>query len=284
MGIFRKIRGVEAQHTIEYAVLLTLIMAGIIIAGPYVVRSWNANLKGWDDSVQDSLQDQLLEVSPAATPIQGCNPQSWNDQGCGSGTLDPCTGTTFSCSPQEMLRTRTYSPPGCQCTLPGVSTVDYLDCQTNDSNHCCTPWLPISPTIADCGANASPPCPDGEYRATHVCDSGYAETNCFPDPICVFSCTSPPFVPATVEYGSMCVGDNTGLSSDFMNSFVLDGDCTATKCETQCSVGYFALGSGAGAYCGPCGVTGIPRASCTFPRFERGGCTVGRFRACCHTP
>ena len=62
MDIFRKIKGINAQHTIEYVILLTLIMAGIIIAGPYVIRSWNANLKGWDDSVRDSLQDQLLEA------------------------------------------------------------------------------------------------------------------------------------------------------------------------------------------------------------------------------
>ena len=103
MRISWKIKGTKAQHTIEYAVLLTLIMAGIIIAGPYVTRSWNANLKGWDDSVQDSLQDQLLEVPAASVPITGCDPQAWADEGCGLGSFDPCTGAVFSCGPPEKL-------------------------------------------------------------------------------------------------------------------------------------------------------------------------------------
>jgi hypothetical protein len=41
-------------------VLSILIMAGIIIGGPYVIRSWNAQVKGWEDSVVDSMNDPLL--------------------------------------------------------------------------------------------------------------------------------------------------------------------------------------------------------------------------------
>ncbi len=51
----------NAQHTLEYMVLLILIMAGIIIGGPYVIRSWNAQMKGWEDSVRDSMTDPLRE-------------------------------------------------------------------------------------------------------------------------------------------------------------------------------------------------------------------------------
>lgn len=49
----------RGQHTLEYMILLTLIMAGIIIGGPYVIRSWNAQIKGWEDSVVDSMTDPL---------------------------------------------------------------------------------------------------------------------------------------------------------------------------------------------------------------------------------
>lgn len=52
----------NAQHTLEYMVLLILIMAGIIIGGPYAIRSWNAQMKGWEDSVVDSMDDPLMEA------------------------------------------------------------------------------------------------------------------------------------------------------------------------------------------------------------------------------
>ena len=50
----------RGQHLLEYMVLSILIMAGIIIGGPYVIRSWNAQVKGWEDSVVDSMNDPLL--------------------------------------------------------------------------------------------------------------------------------------------------------------------------------------------------------------------------------
>ena len=52
----------NAQHLLEYMVLLILIMAGIIIGGPYAIRSWNAQIKGWEDSVVDSMNDPLMEA------------------------------------------------------------------------------------------------------------------------------------------------------------------------------------------------------------------------------
>jgi len=65
----------EGQHTIEYAVLMILIMAGIITMGRYVIRSWNANLKGWEDSAIDSMEDPLIETSPP--PLPPCIPGGW---------------------------------------------------------------------------------------------------------------------------------------------------------------------------------------------------------------
>ena len=52
----------NAQHTLEYMVLLILIMAGIIIGGPYAIRSWNAQGKGWGDSARDSMTDPLINT------------------------------------------------------------------------------------------------------------------------------------------------------------------------------------------------------------------------------
>ncbi len=54
----------SGQHMLEYSILVILLVAAIIIAGPYVIRSWNAQMKGWEDSVIDSLDDPLLEEPP----------------------------------------------------------------------------------------------------------------------------------------------------------------------------------------------------------------------------
>src|SRR3989338_5072375 len=97
----------NAQHTLEYMILLTLIMAGIIIGGPYAIRSWNAQVKGWEDSVIDSMTDPLMEAPPGAVTIPGCDPNSWGDIGCNMGATDS-TGIMFNCSATEILQTRTY--------------------------------------------------------------------------------------------------------------------------------------------------------------------------------
>jgi hypothetical protein len=50
----------QGQHAMEYVILLILIMAGIIISGPYVLRSWNANLKR---AFQDLFPNQASAVA-----------------------------------------------------------------------------------------------------------------------------------------------------------------------------------------------------------------------------
>ena len=60
MHIFKKTLSLRAQHTLGYIALLTISAMAVIIIGPYVVRSWNANVKSWDDSVKDSFNDPLM--------------------------------------------------------------------------------------------------------------------------------------------------------------------------------------------------------------------------------
>jgi len=287
MRIFKKIKGTDSQHTIEYAILLTLIMAGIIISGPYVIRSWNANLKGWEDSVQDSLQDPLVGTTPP--PISGCDPQSWVDQGCNIGIFDPCTGLTFSCEPLEMLSRLPFDPAGCQCDpANGYSTSDYLQCTIDD--RCCI-YEPGA-----CGVLGG--CPDGQRYYTETCGSnapgdacGYLPpgSNIFIpggiDPLCVFNCTQdPPTLGSPPFYNGMCTDDNIGLPGDVMISFVVHGACTdPTKCEWQCGAGYYPVGVGAGAYCSTCAVPGIERTGCAGTRVDPRGCPIWQFVPCCYS-
>src|SRR3989338_7473302 len=99
----------NGQHALEYVILMTLIMAGIPIGGPYVIRSWNAQMKMWEDSVTDSMRDPLDNAPPV--PIPGCDDGTWVDVTCGVGTMDNC-GNTVSCQATEMLSTRPFNPAG----------------------------------------------------------------------------------------------------------------------------------------------------------------------------
>lgn len=75
-----KMRSKLGQHTIEYVTILTLVMVGVLIMEKYVVRSWNANLKGWEDSVHGSLEDTLPSGSIA---FAGCDLDPWVNDTCG---------------------------------------------------------------------------------------------------------------------------------------------------------------------------------------------------------
>ena len=268
MDIFRKIKGTNAQHTIEYAILLTLIMAGIIIAGPYVIRSWNANLKGWEDSVQDSLQDQHLEVPAGSIPITGCDPDpAWVDQGCNLGINDYCTATMVNCGEQEMLSTLSYSPPGCQCAIPPTPP-SWIACTVHPC--CCTPPVPTGRcgvnvtfvtglTVPDNAACPGPPpytknmidkngdgtCPDGMMEAWSACGNddptnpAHRRYGCIPDATCIFSCTGSPS--SGVGYLGLCAGDAVGLPSDVPYTYT--DVCSAAKCEILCdnSVHHYSM-------------------------------------------
>ena len=104
INLFKKLlpRTQRAQNLSEYSLLLALIMGSIIIAGPYVIRSVNANLKGWDDSIQDSVNDPLIQAPPDVVTIPGCDCSGWTAAQCGPVT----TPSGFSCPVFQLLQTR----------------------------------------------------------------------------------------------------------------------------------------------------------------------------------
>lgn len=233
----------NAQHTLEYMILLILIMAGIIIGGPYVIRSWNAQVKGWEDSVIDSMTDPLVEAPVTAVSIPGCDFVSWQNQACGLGYTSPF-GDSVNCTPQQLLQMGVFNPDGCQFNNPSTPFSNIAQCDTNDANHCCTSWVTPSgcnpddagcPLDSDCGVNVG--CPDGQYHRTHTCDTGYTETECVADPACDFTCNSTglPGPNGATGYGDLCPGSDTGLSGDTNYSYTNPGNCTGAKCQIQCS-------------------------------------------------
>ena len=282
----------NGQHTLEYMILLTLIMAGIIIGGPYVIRSWNAQMKGWEDSVIDSMTDPLAQAPPNIVPITGCDWVSWGSCGLGDccGLGYSLFGSSISCTPQQLLQRGVFNPLNCELSDSSTSPSLIARCDTNDANHCCTDWRAVTsgctvtcpgcpgascPTQADCGVNAVsitgvradglPGCEDGAYGRSHICDTGYTETECVPDPGCYFTCINPlpgldeTTSPPTLSNATFCAGDNAGLLGD--TNYVIMSACTPAKCEFVCNPTFVYNGSACVCPAGQTVVNGV--CTCT---------------------
>ena len=256
MPFFKKIKSCSGQHTVEIIVLITLIMAGILIMGPYVIRSWNANLKGWEDSAVDSVEDPFLDAPGFSMP--GCDPLDWEVVGCNLGRFQVCTGETLSCSPVEMLSIREFDPDGCQCTFPGTPpdnarcTVDPCCCTTPVPTGACGINATFINSEPSCNVQMTPKypdgtCPDGMMESWVLCgfdpDPAGRRYGCMPDAACVFECTG---VPATGPgFLGLCPGDNTRLPSDVPYTYTdncNNGTSPTRKCEVLCdnSAGYYS--------------------------------------------
>src|SRR3989344_8839817 len=59
----------KAQSIIEYTVVILLVMVGLILMRPYVIRAINAHMKTWEDNVSDSMKDSLKEAQPPSPPV-----------------------------------------------------------------------------------------------------------------------------------------------------------------------------------------------------------------------
>ena len=50
----------KGQTTIEYTTIAAIVVASILIMGPYMIRSINAFFKSLDDEVNDSFMEELF--------------------------------------------------------------------------------------------------------------------------------------------------------------------------------------------------------------------------------
>src|SRR3989338_8384688 len=293
----------RGQHSIEYIILLTLIMAGIIIMGRYVVRSWNANLEGWQDSAEDSLTDTFPESPPVTFP--GCDANDWQDAGCGGSTANICTGTDFDCDSTERLWKRPFTHDGCQCAILGAGGVptppEFLKC-TPDDNCCTAPeWTgecdgdadqppgntdPACISQMDAPKNADDTCPDGYGEAWVHCGDEAPCYGCIQDQDgpCSVSCQTPPFIGTPPHYleDGYCPGAFSFVPEGRVIRFVDFGQCSGEKCEYQCGPDFWAIGNPPNV-CASCGVLGInKKLECNPGEFDFGGCPSPAFKPCCH--
>ena len=278
--ISAKLRFQQGQHLVEYGILMTLVMIGIITMSRYVIRSWNANLKGWDDSVIDSAEDPLEHIG---FELLGCNIPDWQDVICEGSTRDECTGSPSpACPVRNMLQSRTFSPAGCECALspplPPLQCVVHSCCcdAPTVTPGACGPLATVISTdpLPDCNNVSMIPkypdgsCPPGYQEAYTLCGADTAPIKrwgCLETAECNTQCLGQP-PPRKIEYDSYCAGDDTppfGLS--VFTSYVDQNQCTAAYCEFQCAPPYVAILGGAA--CGNCEAPGATR--CNNPSYTR---------------
>ena len=58
----------RSQSTLEFIMIIILVLAGVIVMGPYVIRSVNAYMRSWEISASQSKQDLSVRIQPWELP------------------------------------------------------------------------------------------------------------------------------------------------------------------------------------------------------------------------
>lgn len=165
MKFFFKKRSPNAQATLEYSFILALVAAGIIVMGPYVIRSWNANLKSAEDSVMDSFHDPLLEnPDPGVTLPGGCDCCDLDAGACPS----LCGGNygAIKCEDYELAMIRHCTPDDSCGEDQGLDMIKCIIAPDGMSD-CCTLWEDTG-LCGDAAAGLPSPIPPNGCENDHM--------------------------------------------------------------------------------------------------------------------
>lgn len=220
----------KAQASIEYMTIAVLVVTGIVLMGPYVLRSINAHFKSMDDQVQDSFQEEMAQAPDEDFNLDGCSCSEWQQGTCGTNGCDRfATHYYKTCGPSL----------GCETQFPEVGPIS--ECRPDVS--CCTPWentgcVPISECPNPVAGTS------GALLQTRTCAPGNTDVTeqCAALASCNFICSGR--LPANTELccdpaGPDCEFDDVNLPADLPYQLVSAGGCTdATKCELQCRAGF----------------------------------------------
>jgi hypothetical protein len=119
----------RGQSIIEYTLIAVLVILGIVIMGPYVLRSVGAHFKLWDVGIQEGFQENIVQAPPSVIPpINTTCTCTDTALGCGNTLI----GT---CGPSQMMYAHNCVPQLCDskptsyCSPPVSS--------------CCTQYYPV---------------------------------------------------------------------------------------------------------------------------------------------
>ncbi len=208
----------RGQSMIEYVLIAVLVILGIVIMGPYVLRSVNAHFKLWDYSVQDSFTETLTQA-----PVNAITNISTN---CTCTTSAGSCGSSLSqCAANQREYDHTCNPQGCD-GAPASSCVNDTTCCTTYSPHGCgTVPLGQSATSTNCNY--------GYQIQSQQCGSN-TNISCVQDSICPLPACLGILSPGAIY----CPNATTLLNQNYGLTYVADSSlCSNTPpCEVYCDI------------------------------------------------
>ena len=229
---------------IEYALIVVLVILGIVIMGPYVLRSINAHFKLWDGGVQDSFTEKIKQSSfiPNIGPTNCvCTPSAGN---CGS-----ISGIGGLCGSDQREWDFNCNPQGCNGAAGDSYCVNDLSCCNTYSPQGCGTFP--CPATGCSGASTTPPatnnCYFGQVIMATQCSS--LPVQCNPDPLCPLPACLGILSPGALYCATQTTTPPSGLSQNYPENYMSGGvaGCPANAiCQLYCdaSRGYFINPSG----------------------------------------
>ncbi|HOD12860.1 MAG TPA: hypothetical protein PLO93_03820 [Candidatus Omnitrophota bacterium] len=160
----------QAQSTLELIMVIILVLAGIFVMGPYVVRSVNAYMRSWEISVSQANSNPNVALNPSEIPGSVPPPPPTCSQFSGSQGLCETNDGTLDCTWKTVVN---HSGGSCFTTTYCVATTTLSQCQL--------PWGHTCAQITDMGIcsamagcyHSGPPC-----QGTPICGAYTTATAC----------------------------------------------------------------------------------------------------------
>lgn len=184
----------QAQSTLELIMVIILVLAGIFVMGPYVVRSVNAYMRSWEISVSQANSNPNVALNPSEIPGSVPPPPPTCSQFDASQSLCEANDGTLDCTWKITVN---YAGGSCLPIADCVATTTLSQCQLPYGNSCSmlNSNLGACSSVPGCGVNScpggggmcctgTPNC--GALFAQYQCTSSGPGTVCHwhPSPIC----------------------------------------------------------------------------------------------------
>ena len=218
----------RGQSIIEYSLIAVLVILGIVIMGPYVLRSVGAHFKLWDEGVQDSFTENITQAPVNDVPYISTNCKCTNSPGsCGSAQA----GT--QCGANQRVINHSCNPQLCD-GAPASSCI-------NDPA-CCTAWVNVG-----CGTipiGETPPsnnCNYGQEIKAQQCGTNNT-VQCTPNSNCDAQCLGV-LSPGGLYCATYSTVMPTNLNQNYGITYVTTCPSSPT-CQVYCEPGYLLSSTG----------------------------------------
>lgn len=144
----------HGQSILEYVFIAMLVILGVIVMGPYVIRSVNAHFKLWDEAMDQRQVPINVGISGechCGKPVaQACGGKGWvvscapNQRLYASQCSPPTCG--FGSSPQSSIGTGTGTSTGTRSGVISTSAgyIEYCSDTATDHTFCCSQYTSCS--------------------------------------------------------------------------------------------------------------------------------------------